>query len=63
MLFFLPNTPADHESVITNKLKSLGEEQITHNLQLDFRLRALPDPQLDDDAAIWIQQLLGEFTS
>ena len=63
LLFFLPNTLANHVSVITNKLISLGREQITTHLSLDFRLRPLPDPTLDNDAAIWIQQLLGEFNS
>lgn len=63
LLFFLPNTPASHVSVITNKLASLGREQITTHLRLDFRLRPLPDPALDNNAAIWVQQLLGEFSS
>ncbi|NCB60758.1 MAG: hypothetical protein EOM46_25520, partial [Gammaproteobacteria bacterium] len=63
LLFFLPNTPANHVSVITSKLIALSEEQTTQHLRLDFRLRALPDPALDDNATIWVQQLLGEFTS
>ncbi len=63
LLFFLPNTPANHVSVITGKLIALSEEQTTQHLRLDFRLRALPDPTLDDNATIWVQQLLGEFTS
>lgn len=63
LLFFLPNTSVTQIDVITRKLAILGEEQSSRQLYLDFRLSALPDKALDNDAAMWIQQLLGVFTS
>ncbi len=63
LLFFLPNTPANQIEVITRKLANLGAEQSSHQLHLDFRLQPLPDATLDDNAALWIEQLLGAFAS
>ena len=63
LLFFLPNTPANQIDVIARKLAGLGEEQASYQLHLDFRLQSLPDATLDDNARLWIQQLLGAFPS
>ncbi len=61
LLFFLPNTPENQINVITKKLAALGKEQISQHIKLDFRVRFLPDRNLEDNAPMWVQQLLAEF--